>query len=205
MVRSPLYRCLVPALVIVAILGSGVSSQAATSKQPRRATTITVKNVAATSGVSTPTSMTLTSPVIVASGTLPVAYTCDGAARTPPLQWTPGPKATVSYAVVMHHVAGPGDTHWYWVLYDIASTVTHLDEGVAPPATVGTNSVNHRSEYTPPCSKGPGAKEYTFTVYALSKRPPLGEPTAVTRQVLLDAMQGSVLANSTLTVTYSRS
>ena len=203
-------------MVIAAVIGSGVSSPAATTKRRRASrptstvittattTTTTMVKKVTTSGVSIAASMALTSPVMSAGGSLPVAYTCDGASRTPPLQWTPGPKGTVSYAVVMHHVAGPGDTHWYWVLYNIASTVTQLDDGVPPPATVGTNSVNRRTEYTPPCSKGPGAKEYIFTVYALSKAPALSDPIAVTRQVLLDAMEGSVLASSTLSVTYSR-
>lgn len=84
--------------------------------------------------------------------------------------------------------------------YNNASTVTQLDDRATPPATVGTNSVNRRTVYTPPCSKGPGAKEYILTVYALSKAPALSDPTAVTRQVLLDAMEGSVLASSTLSV-----
>ena len=43
--------------------------------------------------------------------------------------------------------------------------------------TVGSNSVNDRTEYAPPHSKGPGAKTYILTVYALSAPPQLTAAT----------------------------
>ncbi len=146
----------------------------------------------------------LTSPVMQQDGTLPIEFTCDGSSSTPPLAWSGAPAGTVGYAVVMHHVPGPGDTHWYWVVYGMDATIEHLDAGAVPAATVGTNSVNGRTEYAPPCSKGPGTKVYTFTVYALSAQPTLGDPSTVTRAVLLDALNGLVLSSATLDVTYDR-
>ena len=147
----------------------------------------------------------LTSPTMVDGGTLPVQYTCDGDSSSPPLAWRGAPAGTVGYAVAMHHVPGPGDTHWYWVLYDIAPTVDHLDAAAVPSGVkVGTNSVNANTEYAPPCSKGPGAKVYTFTVYALSAVPDLPDPTLVTRDVMLAAIRGTVLAAAHIDVTYDR-
>ncbi len=158
-----------------------------------------------TPGVSPVGAFTLTSPVMTQGGTLPVQFTCDGAAETPPLAWNGAPRGTASYAIVMHTVPGPGQTHWYWVLYGIAPSVDHLDANATPPAQVGTNSVNGRVGYAPPCSKGPGPKLYTFTVYALSGRPDLPDPAAVSRPVLLDALSGLVLAEAHFDVTYTRS
>ena len=155
-------------------------------------------------GETATTSFTLTSPVITADGSLPVEFTCDGAAETPPLAWSGAPKGTASYAVVMHHVAGPGDVHWYWVLYDISPSIDRLDAATPPPAVIGTNSVNDRTEYAPPCSKGPGKKVYTFTVYALSARPNLPDQARVSRPVLLEALAGLILGEATLDVTYER-
>jgi len=147
----------------------------------------------------------LSSPVMEQGGELPREYTCDGSATTPPLAWSGAPAGTLGYAVVMHHVPGPGDTRWYWVLYGMDAAVDHLDAGAVPAAVVlGTNSVNGRNEYAPPCSKGPGVKVYTFTVYALSAQPTLGDPATVTRAALLDALDGLVLASATLDVTYDR-
>jgi phosphatidylethanolamine-binding protein (PEBP) family uncharacterized protein len=150
-------------------------------------------------------SFTLTSPAMTQGGELPQEYTCDGSATTPPLAWSGAPAGTVAYAVVMHHVPGPGDTHWYWVLYGMDASIDHFDAGTVPASVVlGTNSVNGRNEYAPPCSKGPGVKVYTFTVYALSAQPALGDPSTVTRAVLLSALDGLVLASATLDVTYDR-
>ncbi len=104
----------------------------------------------------------------------------------------------------MHHVAGPGDVHWYWVLYGIAPDVTQIAEGATVPATLGNNSVNARNQYAPPCSKGPGQKAYTYTVYALSKVPTFAAGTAVNRDALLAAIATTTLGSSSMTVTYER-
>jgi phosphatidylethanolamine-binding protein (PEBP) family uncharacterized protein len=137
-------------------------------------------------------------------GSMPVRFTCDGTSTAPPLQWSGAPSGTVSYAVVMHHVAGPGDIHWYWVLYGIAPDVNQIAEGATVPATLGNNSVNARNEYAPPCSKGPGQKAYTYTVYALSKAPTFAAGTAVTRDALLAAIAPTTLGSASMTVTYER-
>ena len=147
----------------------------------------------------------LSSPVLAEGGALPAEYTCDGAASTLPLAWSGAPAGTRSFVVIMHHVASPTDVHWYWVLYDIPPDVTSLPKNVAGVGTLGVNSVNGRNAYTPPCSKGPGAKTYTYTVYALSAWPQPAVPAAqVTRAALLDAIQGITLASAELHVTYTR-
>jgi phosphatidylethanolamine-binding protein (PEBP) family uncharacterized protein len=147
----------------------------------------------------------LTSPAVQEGGDLPRQFTCDGASDTLPLAWTGAPTETRSYAVVMHHIPGPGDTHWYWVLYDIPPDVTSLPTSVSGIGTLGNNSVNGKTAYAPPCSKGPGAKVYTYTVYALSAQPVLAvEPSQVSRDVLLAAIQDRTLASATLNVAYTR-
>ncbi len=150
-------------------------------------------------------SFKLTSPVVSEGGVLPVEYTCDGASSTLALVWSGAPQGTQSYAVIMHHVAAPDDVHWYWVLYDIPVDVTSLSKNSLGIGTLGTNSVNGKTAYTPPCSKGPGSKKYTYTVYALSKQPTLSVPAdKVNRAALLEAMRDITLASTELNVTYSR-
>ena len=71
--------------------------------------------------------------------------------------------------------------------------------------TLGVNSINDRAEYAPPRSKGPGAKTYVLTIYALSSLVKLdGPPSEVTRDTLLEAMKGLVLSNAELCVVYTR-
>lgn len=168
-------------------------------------TPTTIVAVTTTAGSVAKTSFTLSSPDMVAGGAMPVAFTCDGQSQSPSLSWTPGPTGTVGYAIVMHHIPGPGDTHWYWVVYNIPSTTTKVVAGGPAPGTVGTNSVNNQLAYAPPCSKGPGLKAYTITAYALSAAPSFTPGTKVSRDVLLAAISNITLASSAIDVTYDRS
>ncbi|HVM61952.1 MAG TPA: hypothetical protein VMV72_13910 [Verrucomicrobiae bacterium] len=160
----------------------------------------------AVTGAATPSAFTLSSPAVADGGTLPVEFTGDGASATLPLEWSGSPTGTKSYAVVMHHIDPEGKTKWYWILYDIPVSVQTLPENVTGIGTLGNNSINRRTEYAPPHSKGPGAKTYIYTVYALSAPPQLTVPPAqVNREVLLAAMQDRILATAELHVVYSRS
>lgn len=148
---------------------------------------------------------TLTSPDVADGGTLPVEYTCDGDGSTLALNWSGAPEGTLSYAVIMHHIAAPDDIHWYWVLYDIPADVTSLPKNVSGVGTLGNNINNGLVEYSPPCSKGPGDKEYIYTVYALSAEPQISVPAAeVNRAVLLEAIQDITLGSAELHAIYAR-
>jgi phosphatidylethanolamine-binding protein (PEBP) family uncharacterized protein len=147
---------------------------------------------------------TLRSSEVPNGGALPSEFTGDGAAATLPLEWTGAPAETRSYALIMHHEA-PDQTKWYWILYDIPPVTRKLPKNVKDVGKLGNNSVNRRLEYAPPHSKGPGAKTYTYTVYALSAPPQLTIPPAeVNRDVLLAAMKDKILATAELSVTYTR-
>jgi Raf kinase inhibitor-like YbhB/YbcL family protein len=147
----------------------------------------------------------LTSPDLGADGRLPVKYTCDGASSTLALNWRGAPAGTQGYAVIMHHNAPDNAIHWYWVVYNLSAKVTSLPKNVdlTGIGSIGTNSVNDRNEYAPPCSKGPGDKEYIYTVYALSAQPQIAI-SPVNRAALLDAIKDITLASAELHVVYAR-
>jgi len=189
------------------VVPSSTAAVMASTTSPVGTTPTTVASTVTSSTVvsQTTSSFTLTSPDMVAGGAMPVAFTCDGQSQSPSLSWTRGPTGTVGYAIAMHHIPGPGDTHWYWVVYNIPSTTTKVVAGGPAPGTVGTNSVNNQLAYAPPCSKGPGIKVYTLTVYALSASPNFPSGTSVSRDVLLAAISNITLASSSLDVTYDRS
>jgi phosphatidylethanolamine-binding protein (PEBP) family uncharacterized protein len=151
------------------------------------------------------TGFKLSSPAIWSDSLLPVDYTCDGVSATLPLKWSGAPASTVSFTLIMHHEASPTDIHYYWILYNIPSSVTSLVRDVSGIGTLGTNSVNDKMQYSPPCSQGPGIKEYIFTLYALSANPAITvPPDSVTRAVMLDAIKDITISSASMKVYYSR-
>lgn len=145
------------------------------------------------------------SPVVADGGQLPKEYTGDGESATLPLEWYGAPIGTMAYAVIMHHVDPEGKTKWYWTLYNIPADTKRLPKNVKDVGTLGNNSVNGRIGYAPPHSKGPGAKTYIYTVYALSSPVQLDvKPAEVSRDVLLTAMKGKILATAKMKVVYTR-
>ncbi|MFT6925703.1 MAG: phosphatidylethanolamine-binding protein (PEBP) family uncharacterized protein [Psychromonas sp.] len=58
--------------------------------------------------VSAKDALKLTSPVMEEGGTLPVLYTCEGKAISPPLSWSGVPAAAKSLVFIMDHQPHPG-------------------------------------------------------------------------------------------------
>jgi len=147
----------------------------------------------------------LTSSAVTNGGALPVEFTGDGASASPPLEWSGAPAGTKSIAVVMDHFPGPGDVKWYWTLYNIPPNVHSLPKNARGIGVAGNNSVNRDTGYAPPHSKGPGAKTYFITVYALSAPVEISSPPAsVNRNILLTAIKDRVLDSAQLKFTYDR-
>ncbi|MEZ5386114.1 MAG: YHYH protein [Prosthecobacter sp.] len=144
----------------------------------------------------------LSSPVVEDLNNLPVEFTGDGAGISPPLEWKGAPASTQSFALIMDHVAPGGDKKWYWTVYDIPITASSLPKDSRAIGKIGTG-FKGQIGYEPPHSKGPGAKTYVITLYALSSPPEVrGTPS---REELLAAMKGKVLATSSLRVVYTSS
>lgn len=146
----------------------------------------------------------LSSPGIGEDGRLPAEFTGDGAGVSPPLSWEGAPAGTKSYALIMDHLAPGGEMKSYWVMWDIPASVTSLPEGASEIGQVG---VGFRGEtgYEPPHSQGPGDKTYVLHLYALSDVPkPAGPPDRVSREALLEAMDGRILGRADFSVVYAR-
>ena len=146
-----------------------------------------------------------TSTAFIKDGTLPKLYTCDSLGIAPPLSWTNAPAGTTSFAITMHTIPPSPPNHVYMLIYNIPANITALPENSTGLGIWGINTVNGQQKYTPPCSQGPGAKLYTFTVYALSAPPIFSVPASqVNVDLLLSAISGKTLASSIINVTYTR-
>ncbi len=147
---------------------------------------------------------TLTSDAGVDGGTLPVEYTCDGAGASPALRWSNAPAGTKEFALLMTTLPGDGTTKWNWVLYGIPASAAGLPMNSSGVGTAGVGSDGPVPGYQPPCSQGPGAKIYTFTVYALSASPVLPPAQQVTGDVLTRAISLLTLGTASLSLSYAR-
>jgi phosphatidylethanolamine-binding protein (PEBP) family uncharacterized protein len=145
-------------------------------------------------------------PAVTDGGTLPADYTCDGSSSSPPLIWSGEPAGTEEFCLIVWHIPPDYATNefsckYYWIIYNIPATIHSLPKNVGN--RVGVLGLNEHggNEYEPPCSKGPGDKEYKYTLYALLDKPALTVPPAkVTRDVMLAAIKDVTLASTTLRV-----
>ncbi len=150
-------------------------------------------------------SFSVTSSVGSNGGILPADYTCDGSGATPALAWSGAPAGTTEYAVLMTTLPGDGTTKWNWVLYGIPAATKSLSKDTFGLATVGVGSDGPSNAYNPPCSQGPGAKLYTYTVYALSGSPTISVAASkVTGQVITDAIKSLTLGTASIGLNVTR-
>lgn len=143
--------------------------------------------------------MELTSPAFAHEATIPDRYTCEGSDVSPPLQLSNIPTDTVSLVVTMDDPDAPGRVWDHWVEFDIPPRES-IPEAVAALGTPGSNSWN-RTGYGGPCPPS-GTHRYFFTVYALDSE--LGLPSGATKAEVLEAVEGRVLAQTSLMGMYSR-
>jgi hypothetical protein len=140
-------------------------------------------------------------------GTIPVKHTCDGPDVSPPLKWASPPRETKSLALICDDPDAPVGTWVHWVLYGLPPETTSLPEGVPKDKTVlgsarqGTNDFR-RIGYGGPCPPPGGPHRYFFKLYAVSISTDL-EP-GLTKQQVLDAIKGHILAQGELMGKYKR-
>jgi phosphatidylethanolamine-binding protein (PEBP) family uncharacterized protein len=198
MPRSPVFLVLGFCLLISACGGGGGGGSASTTTPPVTPTTPTTPTV-------TPATLALSSPAATEGGLLPQAFTCDGARLSVPLTWKGAPAATKSFTVLMTTLPGDGTTKWNWVLYNIPAGTTRLTVNTSGVGVLGAADDGAGNAYAPPCSQGPGAKIYTFTLYALSDNLVFTQPASqITGKVVTDALTSLTLNSSTLNVSYTR-
>jgi len=157
--------------------------------------------------------MELRSPAFEPGGAVPQRHTGDGADASVPLSWSDAPAGTAEFALIVDDPDAPTDEPWvHWVVYGLPEDTRELPEGIPrgeSPAPLrgafqGVNSFSDdRIGYRGPAPpRGHGPHHYRFTLYALRRR--LDLPPGVTKEELVDAMNGLVLDTARLTGVYER-
>lgn len=145
--------------------------------------------------------------------TIPRKFTGEGEDASPVLAWSGVPTGAVELALIVDDPDAPTPQPWvHWVIYALSPKLTGLAGGVPrktqlvdPPGalqgvnTWPTDNVGYRGPMPPP---GHGVHRYFFKLYALDKK--VGLPAKATKEQVLAAMKGHVLAEAQMIGTYER-
>lgn len=153
-------------------------------------------------------SLAVQSPAFDAGAPIPPEFTCEGADRSPPLHWDPGPPDTAAYAIVVDDPDAPGGIFVHWTIWNLPPSTTSLPADASrsaalPPAVREGRNDFGRPGWGGPCPP-PGDKphRYRFRVYALGS--PLEFPAESPPARVLDALEGNILAWGELIGTFDR-
>ncbi len=177
-------RILFFCFVAVIVLSSCSSAKTATSEPTEAAMSIEFKSDAFANGQS-----------------IPVKYSCRGNNISPALTWSNAPAGTQSYALIVDDPDAPAGTWVHWVVYNIPSSTTSLQENAdTSNLSVGKNSSGNM-RYDGPCPPS-GTHRYFFKLYALDSQ--LSLSPGASKEQLLNSMKGHILAQGELMGTFSK-
>jgi len=157
--------------------------------------------------------ITLDSPMMVSGEMMPRDYTPDGHNLSPPLQWSDLPAGTRELAVVCADFGAGNPPPWtHWLIYGIPATASGLPTGLpiladTPMPTGLAGALQGLNGWRRPYYRGPAPPAgtphlYHFTVYALDEA--LGLEPGLTREELLEAIEGHVIGRGDLVPIYER-
>jgi Raf kinase inhibitor-like YbhB/YbcL family protein len=162
---------------------------------------------------STPTpeanmSLDLKSDAFVNGQSIPAKYSCVGRNISPALTWSDPPAGTQSFALIVDDPDAPAGTWVHWVLFNIPADRRSLAEdlpvtgkNVDPGAIYFGRNSSGNTRYDGPCPPS-GTHRYFFKLYALDA--PVNLLPGATKEELLDAMKGHILAQGELMGTFSK-
>ena len=145
----------------------------------------------------------LTSSKLTAGAAFPTELTCaSNPNHSPPLAWTPGPSAALSYALVL---LDTNNSFNHWVVWDIPPATRMLPEALPTTATLtmpaGAKQASGQGMgYLGPCPGGT-AHTYKFTLYALDVATLPGVTTSTSTANLAAAIEMHDIASASLSAT----
>jgi len=137
---------------------------------------------------------------------IPRQYTCDGVNISPPLEWSGVPKTAKTVALIADDPDAPTGTWVHWVFYNLSAANIGLVENLPPDENLKAGGFQGKNDfgkigYGGPCPPS-GTHHYHFKVYAVDTE--LSLKAGATKDELLKAMEGHIVAQGQLTGTYAR-
>src|SRR5919199_74228 len=190
------YLLLLGALTACSTGGGGQTTTAASS-----ATTGTTER--STTAERTIVAIEVSSPAFEPGGAIPQKYTGEGQNISPPLRWSEPPEGTRELALICDDPDAPRPTPFvHWVVYKIPANLRGFLEGSTQGAVEGPNDAGRTGYSGPMPPVRGGVHHYHFRVYALDAE--LEAAANLTKDQLLEAMEGHILDEGELIGTYER-
>lgn len=147
------------------------------------------------------------SPAFADGAEIPVKFSCDGNESPIPLSWTGATGETLSYVLIFDDPDAPGDEPFlHWLMYDIPANMSGFEsvskDGRLPNGAAQGENSRGEIGYAGPCPPGGQTHTYVITMYALDTV--LGLEPGASRDDVVAAMEGHVLATGELTGTFGR-
>ena len=158
-----------------------------------------------------PQTIALTSPAFTNGDAIPLQYSKRCGDISPPLAWSRPQFGTRSLALIVEDVDAPMPDHPFVhaLACNIPADILEIPQGQLanfpgdpPPFRMGRNTFGRDAWVGPDPIQGHGAHHYAFQLFALSRVPDI--KGTLTREKLLAAMRGKVLAMGLLTGTFER-
>ena len=147
-------------------------------------------------------SITITSSAFKDKAYIPQVYTGDGDNANPPLTFGNPPKGTQSFTLIVDDPDAPSGMFTHWIVFNIPAQTRTVNEGETPEdAIVGSNSAGY-SAYLGPAPPPGKPHRYIFRLFALDTMLSLDEGS--TREAVVAAIKGHILAQGSLTGLYKR-
>jgi Raf kinase inhibitor-like YbhB/YbcL family protein len=151
--------------------------------------------------------MELKSSAFQSGGEIPRKYTCDAEDVSPALSWTKAPSGTRAFALIADDPDAPAGTWVHWVIYDLPAEIKELTEGTVTTEALRNGAKQGLNDfrkvgYGGPCPPPGPAHRYFFRLYALDA--PTNLKPRTTKQQVLEAIKGHVLAQAELMGRYKR-
>jgi Raf kinase inhibitor-like YbhB/YbcL family protein len=150
-------------------------------------------------------SLQLTSTAFEEGQPIPLDYTGEGRNVSPALKWNDPPRDTKSLALICEDPDAPRGVFTHWVIFNIPSETRELSEdvphreGLANGTRQGRNDRGKVGYFGPKPPEGKPHR-YFFKLFALDR--PLDLTGSETKDHVVKAMQGHVLAEAQLMGTF---
>lgn len=142
-------------------------------------------------------------------GYIPAKYSCDSSDISPDISWKDVPFGTKSFALICDDPDAPFKTWVHWVIFNIPAEKRQLPENTPKESVLSEGAVQAVNDfgkigYAGPCPPQGKSHRYFFKLYALDGILSFSSDKEITKNDVLTAMQGHILAEAKIMGIYER-